>query len=534
METLAKIAGYGLLSDNLRGNDKVFHVLRSTLHYDEGALEGIKSYRRERPTLHLLYQALLKYDRRLPNYVYNENFELAFQYVKRLFQPTEKLKIHHPDTVEQHLFPSGSNAGYPYALQGLRSKAEAWGKAKHDAVEMYYRLISGMSCTFPPSLMFPRALVCARENPKTRPIWGKSLKTLILEAMFTQSMWEHQKSGNTPAAYDFTPFHGGYAKLASKFVPSRQFGMRMICNLDFKSFDTSTAPWFTRRVYEAFKDFYDWESFSDGRPIPKGISIVYSRLIKDHIHTKILMPDGYLYQKHIGDDTGSHFFQLVQNFKTAVLCVFSVLEQGFKLHELCGIKVLGDDSIFGIDSSVSYDLVKANSTFQQYFGLELSIDKCNLTRSVEKITFLGRNLLGIQSARNLVDIVLAALYPERTDTSDLELAMRIVALYYENAGGNTQADWFLKRCWEEIPVSFRELLSEYKGNEIPWPKRWRMTFKLLGLTGVPQCRLPSDSELYHLIHGKYRSFTYSADLFRPYMYNFSFWHREIVGDRGIT
>lgn len=491
IEYLMKTRGYGYFTGHMEGNDRVWKVAK--MYGGESLTSELSKFRRHKPSLDLMREDLWKFDRQAPRRPSDALYSLVRDITKRRFQPAQKFRVMPAKDVDPFTFPQGTSAGYPYAMQGIGKKGIAFPYAMQKATAIERRLLDGQEVTFGPCLVYPRAVVSPVEKPKCRTIFCAPLDLCILQASYAKNEWRHQKEGVTPAAYDYTPFSQGYHRLRVDMVkPGNQY-----LNTDFSKYDGSIPSWLVSDVCEDWLDSFELDSYSNGDPIVGDLKRLIRRCNKTVVFTKILMPDGSLYEKNIGTASGDYIFQLIQNRVSYLITLYCLLSQGVPFYQIRKIKALGDDVLASfLYPNFSFDVY--SQTMLRVFGVIINVEKSNLTDDPDKITFLGRKLKGSQSARETADILLALLYPEENAQDDVLLAMRCVSLMYENSGSNSVAEWCIRAVWHDIPLVLRQYLE--KRDDLEWPKRWTYLFRNLGFDSPPKCILPTMLDLIPLIY----------------------------------
>jgi len=142
---------------------------------------------------------------------------------------------------------------------------------------------------------------------------------------------------------------------------------------------------------------------------------VFDWVLDNFIHTKMMLPDSTVYQKHHGIPSGSFLTSLLGSICNAIAITY--------ISKLCGIevedlKVLGDDSSLQIHtqdlSKVDFHLFAKLAKF--VFGMILSPTKCSVTEPGEPDTFLGYHFDGVKLTRPTDELLKMMLYPERSVT----------------------------------------------------------------------------------------------------------------------
>lgn len=499
LKTITRLKGFGAFGPPAYGTPSVWQFMKSTLTRD--VLDYFKEYWRPTPKISTLYKVLLDFDVEPAVMPEDPILERALSWTYNLFKPKQPFRFRSLSSISRTDLPQTTNPGYPYSAMGYKTKAEAWDRAMSDAWTMWDKLCRGKDIEFFPAMVFAKGAVCSRDKIKTRFINGESLSTILLECMMGIPIEQHQFSGVTPAAYDYTPFRGGYHKFHEDLACclNGKFDDFTVFSADFKSYDKTGCNEITEDIYNTYLSWFDLTTWSDGRSTTvrerRGLRALASKLCHHHIYTKMLMPDGYVFQKDVGDNSGSKMFQKIQNIRTCALITYVWLKQTGIPPDF--IKVLGDDSCSaGFRRQIR--LTDAVADLKN-LGYIIHPEKSLCTSDLRRVGFLGRNLVGKQVGRDSAELLLRVLYPARPDKSEFDLAQRIVAMYYENGNGNLHVSEMLKRMWDFCLSKDAKQYLE-RGGLVDWSAHLIKLFKIIGLKKPPPCIIPSDERLISLLY----------------------------------
>lgn len=506
IDCVGKHPGFGAYSARPRGSGPVWEEVKNHFALEPFVIQQMKLYNRSTPNLSTLYSSVCEYDRAYTTRPKNDNLLMEILDEARIkFAPKSPLPLLHINDMRQTDFPGSTSPCLPYTAMtnkrtgsNFKTKLEAWPQAKYDARKWSHFIKEGDKVHLPPSMVFARGKICTRDVVKTRAIWGKSFGVLIMQAIFFRNLWNYYLEGTSPCAYKYTAFHRGYRNLQvdlEKAGYSPRTGGQLL-SIDFKKYDTSIPPWLIFAVYDIFAGYLDFSKYMHhGTPNPDKTRKLYWRLAKECVNTRFRMPDGYEFIKHGGVDSGSFDFQLIECVCTWVMINYALRKLG-RRSLFCS--VLGDDSITLVDDKGPVSLAQISSIIQETFGVVVSPEKSGITYDLAQCKFLGRYCRNGSPYRDTAEVILAALYPSRTDTCLLDVAERVIALYYDNANSNPCAIHFLKKVWMRI---LPELLKAgYTMSMHTWSNRWMKKFVMWGLRAPPELRIPDDWQVYLLVH----------------------------------
>jgi len=495
IDTVGKFDGFPTMGIPTFGNDIVWSVAKNT--FSSEIIEGLKNYHRCTPSLSTLYESVCEYNKKPAPNGKDKSTAAAFEMARKAFKLRSKCKLLHLDDMTPDILPSSTSPCLPYTRMGLKTKSQAWPYAMHDA-KRYFKCISEeISCKLPPTMVFAKGKVCFRWENKTRAVWGKSMSLLLMEAVFAKGLWNGYIDQETPAGYRFHNFRGSFRKLHSELFD--RMGFKTYLGLDFSKYDTSLPPWLINMAFSILEENIDFESFTSGeKSNVQKVKRVWTRIKRTMIDTFFLMPDGWMFQKHTGVDSGSFVFQLIENICTYIIVTSSLLNQDISQDK---IFVMGDDSVVSWRLQHKLDFDKLCAYILETYGVKVNTDKSFLTDDLSKVKFLGRSVGQGLPRRDTCSVVLSLLYSGNRVDTVVDVAQRCVALYYENAMTNNAAERFILSVWEKIPAEVRQMLEN---KDIAWPWKWVKKFRRLGIE-LPRCRLPTLDALFVL-------FSYSFEI----------------------
>lgn len=250
--------------------------------------------------------------------------------------------------------------------------------------------------------VFGRRVQPGNSGPKTRLVWMAPLPTTIVGTRYSKRVLE-ALSRRRPFVWGLRGHEQG------AIISEIEARFRYVYSLDFSKFD-STVP--ARMIDDAFRvarTHLDLDENELG---------VWRRYVNDFIHSRIIAPDGRVYQKHKGVPSGSAFTSIIDSIVNLILV--SYMWEKVTGHSLPHDRVLvmGDDVIVGSNSRLSLaQLASAASDL----GFVLSVEKSTITdksRESKKFDdnrthFLGHWWMHSQPHRPEKEILQRMLYPER-------------------------------------------------------------------------------------------------------------------------
>lgn len=266
---------------------------------------------------------------------------------------------------------------------------------KGDAYELdnaRAKKIARMETAPPPCIAYHR-VQHGPEGPKTRLVWGYPLSMTLLEARFARPLIKRFLEIRTPMTFGLVKNEVG-----ARVLETSRHGV--VYGLDFSKFDSSIPTRLIMTAFEILKTHFDMSSEDEG----------VWRIVRDYfINTLILMPDGFVYQKHCGVPSGSYFTQLVDSIVNYIIIQYMVLVVTGEMVDNRLINVLGDDSLFRLSGWYeTQDFANVAASL----GMTINVPKSGRYRR-EDPSFLGHTWhLGIPNRPEL-ELVKRIIFPER-------------------------------------------------------------------------------------------------------------------------
>lgn len=237
---------------------------------------------------------------------------------------------------------------------------------------------------FPPCVAYHR-IQFGEEGPKTRLVWGYPLSATLVEARFARPLIEHYLSSESPMAF-------GYRKIELSAVTQHLRNCGLVYCLDYSKFDSSIQSEFLGFAFDVLKTHFDLDEEEE---------IAWKRVVSYFIHTTILMPDGFVYQKHGGVPSGSYFTQMVDSIVNFLAVQYVSLRETNRGIPSGWLYVLGDDSIF----TMPYLALSKIKLYASELGLTINDKKSVIARGSDEVHFLGHTWPNGVASRPIEDII---------------------------------------------------------------------------------------------------------------------------------
>lgn len=317
--------------------------------------------------------------------------------------------------------------------------------------------INERKCAPPPCIAYHR-VQHGDKGPKTRLVWGYPLSMTLLEARFASPLIERFLKLETPMAF-------GHRKMDLWARMTSLMRNESILALDYSGFDSTCTP---ELITMAFTVLGTWFTAEEKK------ALGWETIIHYFIHTPILMPDGWVYKKHVGIPSGSFFTQLVGS----IINYFAAMYVSHGLGWDVEVLVLGDDSLIAVKGDVDWSLCKRLGYTKKVFisvvfgELELKVNASKTRwyfgRSREAVHFLGHVWSRGFPHRDKQDIVRRAVYPERyfvgLNSREVE-RLRIMGLL-----GDAVESWRVFRDSFFRPSRYGVVVSTFlEGKDLPVP-----------------------------------------------------------------
>lgn len=328
------------------------------------------------------------------------------------------------------------------------------------------RIVEGTT-TPPPCVAYHRVQHGA-EGPKTRLVWGYPLSMTLVEARFARPLIDRFLQMRTPMAFGLVKHQLGGRVLETS-------GKGVTYALDFSKYDATIPTRILRTAFEILATHFDFSE--EGK-------VAWSRVINYFQHTPILMPDGNVYQKHVGVPSGSYFTQMIDSLANYIVIQYMALLVAKEPISDRRLNVLGDDSLFSLADWVD---IERFAQIAASLGMTVNVLKSGRYRDGEAPSFLGHEWHAGIPDRPRSEIVKRIVFPEmpwQRDRSSADFRARVeerlmayvgdaacawsVALYSGQLGwSNDLSAYQLLHRRSSNPITGMEEVQSLLGDGVP-------------------------------------------------------------------
>ncbi|KAK9892936.1 hypothetical protein WA026_022811 [Henosepilachna vigintioctopunctata] len=306
---------------------------------------------------------------------------------------------------------------------------------------------------YTPDVALTRTELGSLDRPKIWNVWGKSFHNIILEGVNAFPLIdEYQRWADSP----IIPGMNLYKILPTIIRDILQDGNSPstgIC-VDIESFDATPQK---SMIYDAFDILRENITFSDAEG-----EQCWNYSKEFFVGTPVIMPDGLMWLKTLGIPSGSYFTQLIGSIINHLLITYIQLKIWTRPFKL---KVLGDDSAFGLPYNLGWPDLEKISAVAVELGFTIYPDKAIVAQRPEEMEFLGHVVRGLRIHLDIGKLLRLALFPEYTVTSpDMSIA-RVEELLIDSG----MTSWPIINLLKYIRVKFN---SEGGNKFVMEDKNW--------------------------------------------------------------
>jgi len=254
---------------------------------------------------------------------------------------------------------------------------------------------------------------------KVRGVWGEPFHQIIIEGL---TAFPLTQTINSIDGF----IHMGKDPLYSvpRLIYSLKDSAKWLYTNDWSQFDSTQSR---EEINLAFDLVKEMMIFPNSKT-----EIAFETARHMYIHKKVIGPDGTIYFSHKGTPSGSYFTAIINSiinkFRISYLWRCTIGRPIQHIH------VLGDDSIGSDDQYISPEDLYIHGEPLNWL---VNIDKYGITQAPEDVEFLGRNVRGGASIREIERCIRLLVYPEHQVTDPQISAYRAEALA-EDVGGHSE------------------------------------------------------------------------------------------------
>jgi hypothetical protein len=315
----------------------------------------------------------------------------------RRFPKVKSISYREFDTVR---WLQSSSAGYGY--QGHKGDGDNYKRARRTAVTIAERLNHERTYMpqalqdSTPDVAFTRTqLSQIKVKSKTRNVWGEAFHYVLLEGLFADPLISEFKKLDTFYFIGQNPLLAVPATIEELLMNNDYVYM-----FDWSGFDASVHEWELRFAFQCLESMLNFPSAVEHQ--------VWLFVIELFIYRKIAGPNGVLYLKTQGIPSGSCFTNIIGSIVN-----YNRIQYMFKrlTNVFAEVKTHGDDSLAAV-STVQYVPMARFAEICNPLNWTINIQKSDLARREEYVTFLSRTVRDKQNARDELTCLRMLAYPE--------------------------------------------------------------------------------------------------------------------------
>jgi hypothetical protein len=285
------------------------------------------------------------------------------------------------------------------------------------------------------------------DGPKGRLIWMAPLTTTIVASSFSKPIYEGLKAIPT--------FSYGWRKqeIGGK-LSELQARFDYVYSLDFSGFDARIPAFMLNDAFQILKTWLELSVEQEA---------VFNRVVHDFIHSRIVLPDGSMWQVHRGVPSGNPFTSLVDS-------VVNLLTLNYMWIRATGIGVkpghamiLGDDSVFGTNQRVDLDTL---ASYAAELGMLVNVDKSKVATRDSAVEYLGHSWRNSRPHRPFHDIIIRMAFPERHQRRSTSDSLVRFISYAADSEEFVDVFYAVRKTYGSYLDMVRALLLEIEVDEI--------------------------------------------------------------------
>eukprot|EP00262_Sarcandra_glabra_P006575 TRINITY_DN18911_c0_g1_i1.p1 TRINITY_DN18911_c0_g1~~TRINITY_DN18911_c0_g1_i1.p1 ORF type:complete len:478 (-),score=14.48 TRINITY_DN18911_c0_g1_i1:88-1521(-) len=364
--------------------------------------------------------AILAYDRdKLPEPT-DDAWNQTKQYVL-----TEFRRMNHVEPISYKDFDSvkwiqSSAAGYGY--KGRKGDFDNYAKAKRTAITIAERLDHSRDygpealLNSTPDVAFTRTqLSQIKVKSKVRNVWGEAFHYVLLEGLFADPLIEHFKKAESFYFIGQDPLLA-VPLLIEEIIRAKDY----VYQFDWSSFDATVQEWEIRFAFQCLDALLRFPTNVESQ--------VWRFLNELFIYRKIAGPNQVMYLKTQGIPSGSCFTNIIGSITNYVR-----IQYMFKrlTTDFATVFTHGDDSLAGV-TTTQYIPMDSFNLICQPLQWKINLDKSEVSRKEEEVTFLSRSVREGQNFRDELVCLRMLMYPEYDVQSGDISALRAKSIFRDS------------------------------------------------------------------------------------------------------
>jgi hypothetical protein len=288
-------------------------------------------------------------------------------------------------------------------------------------------------------------LVKSSDPDKIRMVHGVPKITLMVELMLLWTYFNFLRAGTTPIAWGYETLKGGWYKLhkeASSHTPKISTWLA----LDWRMFDKLARYSVIDDVHDMWLSYLSFDNgyiptrdYRNPETQPHRLNNLWKWMCNAVKFTPIRLPDGSEWKRnHSTIASGLLQTQVLDTFVNAIMLITCLLAMGFNVTSRTFIKLLGDDSLIGLEELVPKEdflrfLKDLATEAMRRFGAVLNVSKSGIFRTLNEANFLGYHNRNSIPYRDELALLSQLAYPER-HWDIHRLAARAIGIAWASCG----------------------------------------------------------------------------------------------------